>query len=775
MFNNLFKSKNYKLIAKKFNSIVKKIPYENDLPVVFILILIICLFLVPPFIANDFSGDYMNQTVPWYQFLFTSLKHGIIPFWSPYSVLGLPFLFSPSLAFFHPLTQLILVLEFIINNNLSIEITGKIIQYVIIFSFCIGAVGMYAFSRRVLNVSWLAALFAGVAFSLNPFLIHDVHSVFVDWGVNSVPWIFLFLVLFLSKPSLKTYFAIVVLNVLVFATGYPYYYVYFILAEILLVLFYGPKKIALFFLSLLNSILLASFFLLPYLMIFLQSGRSENIYDFTWHSFASQFPTGILLILNPLTYSSKIASYPDFHAIFSGAILTWGTFVFVFLIYGLFLLKNKPIYVWTIITFFITMFYSFGSNLAAHSFFGTLLPIIYKFRSHNRVFALTVFTGVVLIALGVEAVSKRLRIKHVDMAFWFICISVFIGLTLGPVFFWSKIASTAEFYKGTSIMFLFLFTSLIIIMLTRKYGKKIFLILGLIIILIEYHYYLPSQTVYFTDNVTYAKYYQFNPTIPELPSSKNLFRIYFENHFNDNSSVINEYGLQGFENDIPHAYGALINQYFWTPHFWQIANVKYIVTPTANFGENSPELLKINTINPAEYPDQFLPSDTTPYYVYEVKDYLPRYFVPQRVEPCLDVNCFKKENAPQLVIAKGISNTIVNPKNGTRINIKNYTLNNIEMEITTSQTTFIASSETYDSGWSLLINNKPSEIYFISNGLRGFIVPAGKSVVKMNYFPPYFIEGAFLSIIGTALLCGIYILYKRKWIDYDKIFHKMSL
>lgn len=759
---------NYKTIIKQFNNFSKKIPYRNDLPIIFLLVLIVYLFLIPPFRVNDFGGDFIEQTVPWYHFLYANLRHGIIPFWSPYSLLGLPFLFTPSLAFFHPLTQLILVLEFIFNRHLSVEITGKLIQYVIAVSFCIGGIGMYLFCRKILSVSRFTALFAGVAFSLNPVLIHDVHSVFVDWGVNSVPWIFLFLVLFLSKPSLKTYFAVVILNLLIFTTGYPYYYVYFILAQILLAMFYGPKKIALFFLSLANSLLLASFFLLPYLMIFLRSGRSENVYDFTWHSFASQFPTGILLILNPLTYNSKIVNYSNLNQVFSGAILTWGTFAFIFLIYGLFFLKNKPIYIWTVITFFITLFYSFGSNLATHSFFGTLLPIIYKFRSHNRIFSLTVFAGVILIALGIEAISKRLKVKYVDMTFWFICVSLFIGLTLGPVFFWNKIASTAEFYKGASIMFLFLFTSLILIMLTRKYGKKTFLILGLIIVLIEYHYYLPSQTVYFADNTTYDKFYQFNATIPELPSSKNLFRIYFENHFYYNSSLINEYGLQGFENNPPNAYGELINQYFWTPHFWQIANVKYIVTPQANFEVNKPELLKIKTINPSEYPDQFSSSDfSTPYYIYRVKDYLPRFYIPEKVEPCLDSLCWKKENSPKLVIARGISDSIINPKNGTNINVENYTLNNIEMEITTPQTTFIASSETYDKGWSLSINNKPSTIYVISNGLRGFIVPAGKSIAKMNYFPPYVVEGVFLSIVGIILLCIIYIiLYKKNWIHH---------
>ncbi|PIP74554.1 MAG: hypothetical protein COW87_03270, partial [Candidatus Levybacteria bacterium CG22_combo_CG10-13_8_21_14_all_35_11] len=251
-------------IINKLKNFAKRIPYKNDLPIVFILVLIVCLFLLPPFIEKDFGGDFIEQTVPWYHFLYTNLRHGIIPFWSPYSLLGLPFLFSPSIAVFHPFTLLVIVLNFIFNfHNPSIEITGKIIQYVIAISFCFGATGMYVFCKKILNVSRFTALFAGIAFSLNPFLIHDVHVVFVDWGINSLPWIFLLLVLFLSKPSFKTHLGITLLNLSLLATGYPYYYIYFILAEIFLAFFYGRKKIALFFLSLLNSLLLAGFFLLP--------------------------------------------------------------------------------------------------------------------------------------------------------------------------------------------------------------------------------------------------------------------------------------------------------------------------------------------------------------------------------------------------------------------------------------------------------------------------------------------------------------------------------
>src|SRR4029078_89525 len=105
-----------------------------------------------------------------------------------------------------------------------------------------------------------------------------------------------------------------------------------------------------------------------------------------------------------------------------------------------------------------------------------------------------------------------------------ICVSIFIALIVGLLFFWSRITLTPEIYKGTAIMFLFLFVSLLLMTLSIKYGKKSFLILGSIIMLIEYHYYFINIKGFFAENnMTYEKFYQQNPTIPERPSSHNLF------------------------------------------------------------------------------------------------------------------------------------------------------------------------------------------------------------------------------------------------------------
>lgn len=732
---------------------------KGELLFILSLILIVGLFIMPTFIRRDLGWDYIQQTVPWYQFLFLNLKQGIVPFWSPYSYLGAQFLFSPSLAVFHPLTILMMIADLLINHKSSVEATGSIIEFTIVLGIIIGSIGMYLFSRKVINVSRIASLFTALVFALNPLTLRDVHSMMVVYGVNLIPWMFLALYLFLVKPKFTTYLVVTITNFLIFAGGYPYYFVYFILAEVFLVLFYGVRKTFLFLIALLNSILLAGFFLLPYYLIYRNSSRGVATTNFIFHSFGSYFPARILNIPNPIDLSSNVN--PNLiQSIFGGPDLSWGVFAFVFLIYGFFFLKNKPIYLWTIIIFFTTLFYSFGANLSSHIFFGTLLPIIYQFRSHDRILSLTIFSGAILIGIGVDAVLKRQRAKYVDIAFWTICLALFIGLTLGQVFFIDAIKNNIEIFRATIITLLFLFSSLIIKTLTTKYGLKIFLLLGIVIMLIEYNYYFQNFTGYFTDNFTYAQYYHSNALIPEPVSNNNLYRIYFsDDQFASNTSTLGLFNIYGYENT-PNISTAELQEKYGLFRYFKLINLKYIVTTDGNISKEDPDLMKVKTIDPSNYPSEVFLSQVpgVKHYIYQLKNYLPRFFVPQKVEPCINYYCWLQEDAPKLMFAKGLAQPISNPSKGVSIEVKKYDTNSVVLNINTPKETFIASSENWDRGWKIKINGNYSIVYNTSDNLRGFIVPSGNSRVEMSYFPPFLNFSLLISVAGILMLIGVYIL-----------------
>src|SRR3989344_1235787 len=93
------------------------------------------------------------------------------------------------------------------------------------------------------------------------------------------------------------------------------------------------------------------------------------------------------------------------------------------------------------------------------------------------------------------------------------------------------------------------------------------------------------------------------------------------------------------------------------------------------------------------------------------------------------------------------------------IKIDSYSPNEIKLTVNTPLDTFIASSETFDKGWKLKINDKKSDIYNVMNGFRGFIVPDGASSIKMYYIPHNLILGFTLTVIG---LIAVFLIFRNK-------------
>ncbi len=85
-----------------------------------------------------------------------------------------------------------------------------------------------------------------------------------------------------------------------------------------------------------------------------------------------------------------------------------------------------------------------------------------------------------------------------------------------------------------------------------------------------------------------------------------------------------------------------------------------------------------------------------------------------------------------------------------------YTPNEIEFSVHTAYPTFLFLSDTYDKGWNVTINGKPTPLYQSNYAFRGIVVPAGSSTVIFRYLPNSFVFGLIISI-ATGLLCISYI------------------
>lgn len=748
---------------KNFLSRFKKVLVQNKTEIISCISLFIVhgLFFLPTFAHKDFTGDFIGQEVSWYHFTFVNLKQGILPWWSPYAFSGIPHLLKPELAIFHPFTLLTMFLNLLINRGQTIGITGQLMEIVSVFSLAVAASGVYLFSRKILSLSSVASLFAALAYALNPFTIFQIHSTTVLDGVTLLPWLMFFLVRFINSPSFITFFFLVLGNYLLLI-GYTYHYIYFFFMELSLILVLNYRKTLHFFLAFGAALLISCIFLTSYADIYAHSPRNENNYDIAFHSFAALSPVKIAEIFSPISLSSTQTT-SEFTALFAGPTLTWGTFAFVFLIYGLFAFKKQRIYVWIAGIFFLSLFYSFGGNLQTHNFFGNLVPLIYKLRFHARVFIVIIFAGALLIGLGVQAIQEQRRIKFIEFFFWILLLVLLSGLLLGELYFPQRITNNSEILKGFTTTLLFLFSSLVIIALSFRFAGKGFLYIGLIVMCIELNLFFQNFTDFFTKNITYDQFYKINSLIPEMPSKNNLFRMYFEDdQFAYNTSVFGIYNSNGYENNPSPTINERYNRY-GVVRFYETTNVKYVVTTTDNWQSQYPDVVKIKTIVPQNLPNEtYFHSPDKNHYIYLLKNYLPRFYVPGQVLSCDNGACILKDNPPKVVVAKGLPEKIVNPEKNVSIQVEEFSPNTVKLKVNAPKKTYVASSEIWDKGWHMKVNNQTATIYDTSNGLRGFIVPPGKTEVVMNYFPPRLFIGAILSIIGIVLL---FVIWKTKLIE----------
>lgn len=708
-------------------------------------------------------SDFIAYWVPHYKFILDELIQGKIPLWQPYSYLGVPELFKLELVFFYPPTWIVLLINIFFNRDLNLTFIGKSLELMQYFNLVMGAMGMYLLLKKNFNLHSLVAFGGGMVFVLSQYITIQSGDLSSLPGKLLLPWLTLLLLNFIDKQSFKNYFAVVCANILLFTLGYPYNFVYFFLAQAGLAAFFGPKKFFYTGVALVNAALLAGFLLFPNWHILSQSfrGVTSSIDDPFFHFRYALIPTKIISIFNPLVFGS-LHDKRDPLQLFSMGMLTWGVIPLIFLCIGFVHLKLTKLSTWFVLLFIFGIIISLGGYLNAPYLLGLIFPVIEKFRSHLQLLSLTFFAGTVILSQGMDATLKGEKSTKTVLFLWQLAV-----LTL-VMFFWlpfvCKECTTA--YNDVMITFtrsvILLIIGLVLFHLTLQTKKIIFIVVGLIITLFEssfYAYHIP----YLRMETSYSDYYQPNSLLIERSSNDNLFRYQFnENQFVYNTSFLKIFNTQGYETVPYQAYYSLSR--FGEEKMLQFTNTKYLVTTEENKEKKLPSLKLIKTIIPSEHPDEvfygtvdglvyFSPQENLPYYIYEVTNYLPRFFVPKKVVSCPNEKCYEKENPVELTYVTEGGIDITNPsENDVIINILSYEPNEIILEVTSPTDTFIASSEIWDKGWSVVINDKKSSLYNTSNGFRGFLVPSGKSTVTMTYFPPLLFMGLGVSAVGILML-----------------------
>jgi hypothetical protein len=379
-----------------------------------------------------------------------------------------------------------------------------------------------------------------------------------------------------------------------------------------------------------------------------------------------------------------------------------------------------------------------------------IIPFFDKFRSYQQFMVSTLLFISVISGWGLENLTKVRRSFNLRL-------SQLLGLLYIAMFIVTVVVGNLNILPiPVSNVLAISFLSLFSVYLYTSYTSKVVLLLIIGVSFIEIFSYF-NQTGFYHLQSTYGKIFRQNMLLIEYPGINNLFRYSFDqDQFAYNTSILKVFSTVGYET-LPTK--SIYNIYFIDPvKANKYLNVKYIVTTST---QNIPSYKLVRTVGPKALnePDHLLSSvPGSPYwdvtslnthYIYELQGFNSRYFIPNRLLICT-IDCYKSIDITQdAFISSGTE--FQNPSGqSVKITINQYTPNIIKMDINTPAQVFISSSEVYDSGWKIKVNDKNEQLFNINGGFRGFYVPAGNSKVIMYYTVPWFKVGLAFSLLGTV-------------------------
>lgn len=104
------------------------------------------------------------------------------------------------------------------------------------------------------------------------------------------------------------------------------------------------------------------------------------------------------------------------------------------------------------------------------------------------------------------------------------------------------------------------------------------------------------------------------------------------------------------------------------------------------------------------------------------------------------------------------------------LSITKFSENNIQGQITTSESKILFFSMPFDEGWKANVNGKESKIIRLNCGLSGLLTEPGNNKIELTFVPRYRKIGALISVISILLFLGLAaLLYFKNKSNSDKI------
>jgi hypothetical protein len=219
------KTKNAAKVKKQLYNTKQKITLK-DLPhwlpyTIFALTTVI--FFWDILLQNAFFWeDFIEYVYPVQTFAAVQSANGIIPFWNPFSFMGMPFLADLQTGFFYPLNRILTL--FVSGESLS----PWAIEFVIILHFFIAQIAMYYLAKSF-KVSSQGAIISAISYSFSMLMVcHVIHPMIV-YHLAWLPMILMYFIRGIETKRISLSIIAGIILGLVMLSGHPQILLYIVL------------------------------------------------------------------------------------------------------------------------------------------------------------------------------------------------------------------------------------------------------------------------------------------------------------------------------------------------------------------------------------------------------------------------------------------------------------------------------------------------------------------------------------------------------------------
>jgi hypothetical protein len=239
-------------------------------------------------------------------------------------------------------------------------------------------------------------------------------------------------------------------------------------------------------------------------------------------------------------------------------------------------------------------------------------------------------------------------------------------------------------------------------------------------------------------------------------------------------SVFPYYGISSIDipaiSRMPHDYAQFFETLSQNPQrLYDLAGVRFFAGPRKEIDATQASASFASNIARIDFFPFFPPRDPNDVKTYshgliEFRNYLPKVtFVPSLERKNNEAEILNRLADPQWNPRQSL---LVDPKEieemppfdslrkisqaSSAIELQNYDRHQIKIQVAASQAGYLLINDRFDPHWKATLNGRPVPVFHADFILRGLAVPAGKSVIILNYETASF--GVILAIILWSVL-----------------------